>query len=83
MDRIILFGSRARGDFKENSDWDILVVKEIDKKTKYKFISEIMDELLNLDITADIIVVTLDYYERYKAVYGDISGMATLEGVLL
>ncbi|HID42743.1 MAG TPA: nucleotidyltransferase domain-containing protein, partial [Archaeoglobaceae archaeon] len=23
VDRIILFGSRARGDFKENSDWDI------------------------------------------------------------
>ncbi|RDD52236.1 nucleotidyltransferase domain-containing protein, partial [Nanoarchaeota archaeon NZ13-N] len=22
IDKIILFGSRARGDFRENSDWD-------------------------------------------------------------
>ena len=27
-DRIILFGSRARGDYKEDSDYDILVIKE-------------------------------------------------------
>lgn len=24
--RIILFGSRARGDFKTNSDWDFLII---------------------------------------------------------
>ena len=29
VERIILFGSRARGDYKEGSDWDFLVV--IDK----------------------------------------------------
>jgi len=23
---IILFGSRARGDYKKNSDWDILII---------------------------------------------------------
>jgi len=27
-DKIILFGSRARGDYKEDSDYDILVLKE-------------------------------------------------------
>jgi predicted nucleotidyltransferase len=26
VERIILFGSRARGDFKENSDWDLLII---------------------------------------------------------
>jgi len=39
VDRIILFGSRARGDFKENSDWDILIVvkDKHDKKTLSSF----------------------------------------------
>jgi len=26
FERIILFGSRARGNFDENSDWDLLIV---------------------------------------------------------
>jgi uncharacterized protein len=31
--KIILFGSRARGDFKEDSDWDFYVM--IDKDSKF------------------------------------------------
>ena len=26
IDKVILFGSRARGDYREDSDWGILVV---------------------------------------------------------
>ena len=26
VEKIILFGSRARGDYRENSDWDVLIV---------------------------------------------------------
>jgi len=26
VEKIILFGSRARGDYREDSDWDILVI---------------------------------------------------------
>jgi len=39
IDKIILFGSRARGDSREESDWDVLVVtkgglnnRQIDKR---------------------------------------------------
>jgi len=37
-EKIILFGSRARGDHKKDSDWDILVVvkQPIAKETKKK-----------------------------------------------
>jgi len=36
IDRIILFGSRARGDFKEESDLDLLIItkNEIDESKK-------------------------------------------------
>ena len=34
--KILLFGSRARGDFREESDWDFLIIlkKPLDAKTK-------------------------------------------------
>ena len=40
IDKIILFGSRARGDYKEDSDWDILIVTEekLDKKDTGRFL---------------------------------------------
>jgi len=34
-DRLILFGSQARGDAKQNSDWDLLVL--LNKKGKHKW----------------------------------------------
>ena len=48
IDKIILFGSRARGHYKEDSDWDILVVtrRKLDRKTKIKLIIKIHKELV-------------------------------------
>ena len=39
LKEIILFGSRARRDYKEHSDWDIFIVlnEEIDLQKKKKF----------------------------------------------
>ena len=44
VDRIILFGSRVRRDYREDSDWDILLVTE--EKVKYDIIVEITNELI-------------------------------------
>ena len=33
-EKVILFGSQARGDAHEDSDWDLLVLLDKDKKTK-------------------------------------------------
>ncbi len=42
---VILFGSRARGDYREDSDWDILVLtsKEVDGKLKRRIRDDIYD----------------------------------------
>lgn len=41
---LVLFGSRARGDYKESSDIDLAVMTTLDKDTKYKIMNE-FDEL--------------------------------------
>ena len=85
VEKIILFGSRARGDYKKESDWDILIVgeTEVDRVTERKFLYECTLKLLELDIDAEIIMVSRSYYLRNKGVVGDICGIAMLEGRVL
>ena len=40
-DRLILFGSRARGDYKEYSDIDICITEEVDQKRRYKIMDDV------------------------------------------
>ena len=85
VDRIILFGSRARGDFRDDSDWDILIVSETktDRNTERRFLYECVLRLLDLDVDAEPVMVSRDYYNKRKNTFGNICGTATLEGVVL
>ena len=49
---VILFGSRARGDNRKDSDWDILVLTDT-----------IMDDRLQTNITDNIYDIELEYSE--------------------
>lgn len=55
---VILFGSRARGDFKEDSDWDVLVLT---KKDQDDFSSKrlIRDALYELEISSGEIITSI------------------------
>lgn len=48
-----IFGSRARGDFKPDSDWDFLVVidKEINRDTKWNIILKVKRKLQEFKIS--------------------------------
>ncbi|MBC7651684.1 MAG: nucleotidyltransferase domain-containing protein [Deinococcales bacterium] len=54
---VLLFGSRARGDFKEDSDWDILVLTEnlVDNNLK----RNISDNLFYLELDNAIAISTV------------------------
>jgi len=82
IDKIILFGSRARGDYKEDSDWDILIVtkEKLDKKTKFNLWYNIYRRL---EFPADIIIVSKDTFERFKNDYGFIYSYALEEGIII
>ena len=54
--KFLLFGSRARGDYKATSDIDIAVKENLSKEEQYK----IMDEIDLLDIIYKIDLVFID-----------------------
>lgn len=67
-EKIVLFGSTARGDFGQNSDLDILVLKEgIDKLNSLQRGREARAVLGDIDIPVDILVHTP--YEIEKRLY--------------
>lgn len=53
--KIVLFGSRARGDFKETSDIDLAVLSDITRDEQYKIMNEI--DLLDIIYKVDIVFV--------------------------
>ena len=55
---VILFGSRARGDYKEDSDWDVLVLT---KKDEDDFSSKrlIRDALYELELSSGEIITSI------------------------
>jgi predicted nucleotidyltransferase len=63
--RIILFGSRARGDGDEESDFDLLVLKDGIRETR-ALAQEIYRNFTGIDASVDVIVASTDTYERLK-----------------
>ena len=66
-EKIILFGSYAYGIPKENSDIDLLVIKESDLP-KHKRITEILSILRDFDVGIEPIVYTPEEVEEWKNV---------------
>ncbi|MGH8057265.1 MAG: nucleotidyltransferase domain-containing protein, partial [Candidatus Entotheonellia bacterium] len=81
-DQIILFGSRARGTARDNSDVDLLVVMEVTGSKRETQIA-IRCALHNIHIAKDIIVATPDEVERRRNIVGTIIGPALREGKVL
>lgn len=53
--KMVLFGSRARGDYKETSDIDLAVLSDITRDEQYKIMNEI--DLLDIAYKVDIVFV--------------------------
>ncbi len=64
-DKIILFGSHAKGDDKPESDYDLLVFKRGVKKQR-SLTQKIYLSFKDVGASIDIIVADLDKYEHLK-----------------
>lgn len=69
--KVILFGSAARGERMPDSDIDLLVIKESDKKRAFR-VKEIFEALRGIrrDYPLDVIVYTPEELEK-RLVLGD------------
>lgn len=81
-EKILLFGSAARGTMGPNSDLDLLVIKRGD----YHHITvaqEIYSGLEDIDYAVDVIVNTPEEVERYKDSVALVLYPATREGIVV
>lgn len=78
-DKIILFGSAARGEMGPNSDVDLLVVKS-NVVHRGRLAEEIYMRLIGVGQAVDVIVVAPEDIERYKHAIGLVIEPALREG---
>jgi predicted nucleotidyltransferase len=64
-DKIILFGSYARGDYKKNSDIDILILKK-GLKNERDVTNNLYMEFFNKKISTPIDLIAVDYDKYYQ-----------------
>ena len=81
--KIILFGSRARGDYKEGSDWDFFVVidRNIFKEDMKMILRNIRRRMAVNNISNDIVIKSKDIYKNQKNDTGFLSYYVNKEGV--
>ncbi len=81
-EKIILFGSHARGDARRGSDVDLLVLfDDIDNPRERA--AEIYVALIGCGVPQDIVVSTAARFERYKNVVNTVYWPAAREGRIL
>jgi predicted nucleotidyltransferase len=66
--KIILFGSRARGSAREDSDWDLLIL--VDKKLTHEIEDKILDAIYDFSLKADELFTPFIYsqsdWDKYR-----------------
>ena len=83
-ERIILFGSYARGTADDHSDVDFMVITEAAKKrNRHKMMAEMDGVLQGLRIAKDIIVLTSAEFEEEKEIPGTTARYVSKEGKVL
>jgi predicted nucleotidyltransferase len=77
--RVILFGSRARGDARSDSDVDFLVIepKVDDRYLEMERLARLLGEHL---VPADIVVQSQEMYDRWRETPNTLAWRASREG---
>jgi predicted nucleotidyltransferase len=78
-ERIILFGSAARGETGPNSDYDLLVIKP-GQYHRGHLTGDIYENMLGAGGAVDVIVVTPEDVERYRDSFALVIAPALREG---
>lgn len=81
--RVLLFGSRARGDFRPDSDFDFYVVvdKELLFPERQEMTSRIRWMLARAGITGDVVIQSEDKFAQGMANTGYLAYYVAKEGI--
>jgi predicted nucleotidyltransferase len=65
--KMVVFGSRARGDFGAESDTDIaIIVRELSRELKYQILDTVADIEMEFVIPLSVVVFSESEFERLK-----------------
>lgn len=82
-ERIYLFGSRARGDAREDSDYDVLVVVENGQESGFRAAQKAYTLLWGLDVSLEVLVITVSEFDRDLEVISSVPSTTLREGSIL
>jgi len=83
---IILFGSRARGEARADSDVDLLVIEKepfSPQRSRRKEVARLQMALRNLPFSKDILLYSRDEFEHWRNSLNHLVGRAGREGRVL
>ena len=65
--KIVVFGSRARGDFDAESDTDIaIIVRELSRELKYQILDTVAEIEMKFIIPLSVIIFSENEFERLR-----------------
>lgn len=79
---VILFGSYARGDARDDSDLDLLVVKAIVQARRHEMV-HLKEALRPLKVSVDVVVVSRKTFDEWADTPGTLIYHAAREGKVL
>ena len=81
--RVYLFGSRARGEAREDSDYDLMLVVEGRVGAGWDMERRAYNVLKGLSISKDVVVMTSDYFDWMLGAAASLPSTVRREGRLL
>jgi predicted nucleotidyltransferase len=85
-ERIVLFGSRARGDVTGDSDVDLLVVERGSfgkGRSRRAELTKVERALIRFAVPTDILLYSMEELERWRGSLNHVIGRALREGKIL
>jgi len=83
--QVLLFGSRARNDFRKDSDYDILIVinENLSPQEKIPILTKIRKSLLQFEIRSDVLIQSKNELEKNQNLPGHIIRNILKEAIVL
>lgn len=82
LEKIILFGSQARGTATTKSDVDLLLIGDV-KYDRYKMMTDVLRSLGKMSHAFDVVILTRIEFESNKYIPGTAARYAFKEGKIL